>query len=82
MRRSQPGEASVGAGQRRVEAGTGIEAFPYLAPERDPGVRAAAPLLDKAAVTPDDGFVKLDDAKAAATFVKRCRKLRYWPRKE
>ncbi|WP_326553954.1 alanine--tRNA ligase [Micromonospora sp. NBC_01813] len=38
------GESSIGAGQRRIEAVTGIEAFRYLARERDLVQRLAAQL--------------------------------------
>ncbi len=42
-------------------------------------VAAAQPLLDKAGVKPDAGFVALD-AGGAADFVAACRKLRFWDR--
>ncbi|GAA0546101.1 alanine--tRNA ligase [Paractinoplanes ferrugineus] len=46
-------ESSVGAGQRRVEAVTGIEAFRYLARERDLVGRLAAQLKARPADLPD-----------------------------
>ncbi|WP_067502120.1 alanine--tRNA ligase [Actinoplanes sp. TFC3] len=46
-------EASVGAGQRRVEAVTGIEAFRYLARERDLVGRLAAQLKARPEELPD-----------------------------
>ena len=41
---------------------------------------AAAALFEKAGVALDEGFVRLDDAGAAAGFVTTCRKLRFWDR--
>ncbi|HYH68707.1 MAG TPA: catalase [Urbifossiella sp.] len=41
---------------------------------------AAAGLFEKAGVALDEGFVRLDDAGAAAGFVTTCRKLRFWDR--
>jgi len=43
-------------------------------------VGAAQPLLDKAGVEPDEGFVELTSAKAAKDFVVACRGLRFWDR--
>ncbi|MEV6347133.1 alanine--tRNA ligase [Actinoplanes sp. NPDC051851] len=47
------GESSVGAGQRRVEAVTGIEAFRYLARERDLVGRLAGQLKARPEELPD-----------------------------
>ncbi|MBU2667126.1 alanine--tRNA ligase [Actinoplanes bogorensis] len=47
------GESSVGAGQRRIEAVTGIEAFRYLARERDLVGRLAAQLKARPEELPD-----------------------------
>ncbi|WP_033341486.1 alanine--tRNA ligase [Catenuloplanes japonicus] len=47
------GESSVGAGQRRIEAVTGIEAFRYLARERDLVGRIAAQLKARPEELPD-----------------------------
>ncbi|GIE81733.1 alanine--tRNA ligase [Actinoplanes philippinensis] len=47
------GESSVGAGQRRIEAVTGIEAFRYLARERDLVGRLAAQLKSRPEELPD-----------------------------
>ncbi|MFY1594753.1 alanine--tRNA ligase [Micromonospora sp. WMMD737] len=47
------GESSVGAGQRRVEAVTGIEAFRYLARERDLVTQLAAQLKARPEELPD-----------------------------
>ncbi|MBB5084815.1 alanine--tRNA ligase [Nonomuraea endophytica] len=47
------GESSVGAGQRRVEAVTGLEAFRYLARERDLVSRLAEQLNTPRAELPD-----------------------------
>ncbi|GGM25058.1 alanine--tRNA ligase [Micromonospora yangpuensis] len=47
------GESSVGAGQRRVEAVTGIEAFRYLARERDLVQQLAAQLKARPEELPD-----------------------------
>ncbi|MFI9550540.1 alanine--tRNA ligase [Nonomuraea endophytica] len=47
------GESSVGAGQRRVEAVTGLEAFRYLARERDLVTRLAEQLNTPRAELPD-----------------------------
>lgn len=44
-------------------------------------VAAAAPLLQKAGVAPDGGFVALAKPADAAGFMKMCRKLRFWDRK-
>jgi catalase len=43
---------------------------------------AAKPLFDKAGLTEalDDGFMLLDQAKAAKEFVQACRALRFWDR--
>ncbi len=42
-------------------------------------VPAAQPLLDRAAVVPDDGLIALD-ATTAAAFPTACRRLRFWDR--
>ncbi|SCF19013.1 alanyl-tRNA synthetase [Micromonospora haikouensis] len=47
------GESSVGAGQRRIEAVTGIEAFRYLARERDLVTQLAAQLKARPEELPD-----------------------------
>ncbi|MFF0717166.1 alanine--tRNA ligase [Micromonospora sp. NPDC003816] len=47
------GESSVGAGQRRIEAVTGIEAFRYLARERDLVGQLAAQLKARPEELPD-----------------------------
>ncbi len=41
---------------------------------------ASQPLLDKAGVVPDEGFIALNKSRDAATFVEACRKLRLWER--
>src|SRR4051794_12203706 len=41
---------------------------------------SAAPLLEKAGVALDEGFVPLDNAGACDGFVATCRKLRFWDR--
>ena len=41
---------------------------------------AAAPLLEKAGIALDKGFVPLNKARDCAGFVATCRKLRYWDR--
>lgn len=41
---------------------------------------AAMPLLQKAAVTPDDGVIRLKSAEDVAGFIARCRELRLWKR--
>lgn len=41
---------------------------------------AAMPLLEKAGVVPDGGFVALKNAKDAKAFVQACRQLRFWER--
>jgi catalase len=40
----------------------------------------AMPLLEKAGATLDEGFVPLNAGSDAETFVKTCRKLRFWDR--
>ena len=41
---------------------------------------AAAPLLEKAGVALDEGFVQLNKAGDCDGFVATCRKLRFWER--
>jgi catalase len=41
---------------------------------------AAKPLLAKAGITPDGGCAALNSTADAATFLKMCDELRYWPR--
>ena len=41
---------------------------------------AAAPLLEKAGVALDEGFILLSNASDCDTFIVACRKLRYWTR--
>jgi len=43
-------------------------------------VGAAKPLMDKAGVEPDGGFVELSSTKVAKDFVAECRSLRFWDR--
>lgn len=43
---------------------------------------AAAPLLEKAGVVPDEGCLALGGAADAKRFVEMCRGLRYWPREK
>ena len=43
-------------------------------------VAAAAPLLDKAGVKPDEGCVLLDGAGGVDGFLQLCGKLRHWGR--
>ncbi len=58
-------ESSVGAGQRRVEAVTGIEVFRYLARERDLVNQLAETLRAPRAELPDRITALVDRAKAA-----------------
>ncbi|WP_441997404.1 catalase [Microvirga sp. 2TAF3] len=46
-------------------------------------VSAASPLLEKAGIADmDEGFIRLDAANDATTFINTCRKLRFWKREE
>ncbi|GLZ01585.1 alanine--tRNA ligase [Actinoplanes sp. NBRC 103695] len=56
-------ESSVGAGQRRIEAVTGIEAFRYLARERDLVGRLAAQLKARPEELPDRITALMDRMK-------------------
>ncbi|WP_249412419.1 hypothetical protein [Micromonospora endophytica] len=70
------GDSSVGAGQRRIEAITGIEAFRYLARERDLVGQLAAQLKARPEELPDRVATLLsrmkpltDDAQRAHAFL-------------
>ncbi|WP_018653909.1 alanine--tRNA ligase [Actinomadura flavalba] len=67
------GESSVGAGQRRVEAVTGIEGFRYLARERDLVARIAEQLGAPAAELPDRIAALVDRVKHAEREAARLR---------
>ena len=50
-------------------------------PRQEARALQAAALFERAGAGPlDEGFVRLDDAGAAAGFVAACRKLRFWDR--
>ncbi|MDG4833963.1 alanine--tRNA ligase [Solwaraspora sp. WMMD1047] len=69
------GESSVGTGQRRLEAVTGIEAFRYLARERDLVTRLADQLKSPREELPDKVHALIGRAKSAERRAERLQKL-------